>query len=278
MPTPYVIPLITKVNASGYLMPANTPALLAPDNITHAQLRYSPFGTGQAVQGTFISGQNSSIEFSIPDLQVNEQFKLYLSEDGTNYDEDETFGGASGIKLFGTNDLSGLVTLADAQTISGVKTFSAKPKQNAYSAPTVDTEFAPKKYVDDLTPLSGKKMFFGIINQGATNAPVVTTFINTTGYTFTTARAAEGNYSITFSGGGASTNWFVHYARIQQNTSANVESFAYINVTKSGTNPILTIDTYQGEIQIVTENLRLLDSAVTTDTLLLNSPIIIIMP
>lgn len=35
------------------------------------------------------------------------------------------------------------------QSIVGVKTFSSLPQINSYTAPTADTQFTPKKYVDD---------------------------------------------------------------------------------------------------------------------------------
>lgn len=229
MAKPYVIPLITKTNSSGYLMPANTPALVAPDNITHAQLRYSPFSASEVVQGTFISGKNSSIEFSVSDAQLNEPFKLYTSTDGTTYTEDESFGGTNGTTLF--NNVANQI---------------------------------------------GGKVFFGKITQSGTNNPVVTTFINTTGYTLSAARLAAGQYTLTFTGGGASNTWYFSIDRICQDTATTVESFGYVQILRDAVNPVITLDTYQGTIDV--ETLKIPDSFTSADSLLFNQPFTVIMP
>ncbi len=156
--------------AQGYRMPANNPNAAAPDNITHAQLRITPFNGSTANtywQGTVVSGENSSFEFSVPDAYVANLFKLYVSTDGTNYYEKKTYGGSSGINPFGTTDISGLVTLATAQSITATKTFNTNANLVIASgsditvqtggdltladAPTASTDATNKAYVDGLT-------------------------------------------------------------------------------------------------------------------------------
>ena len=43
----------------------------------------------------------------------------------------------------------GKFIIPSPQTIAGVKTFSSIPKQSNTTAPTLDTQFTNKKYVDD---------------------------------------------------------------------------------------------------------------------------------
>jgi hypothetical protein len=42
-----------------------------------------------------------------------------------------------------------LVHKTTDETIDDIKTFTSLPQQFAYSAPTLDNELAPKKYIDD---------------------------------------------------------------------------------------------------------------------------------
>ena len=137
-----------KVSPLGYKQPANDPNAASPDYITHAQLRYSPFTSSEAIAGSVVSGANSTFSFSIEDAQIAYTFKMYYSTDGTTYTEDKTFGGADGKKLFGANDLSGYATLGTAQSITAIKTFTALPVSSV--APTGSTQFTNKAYVDGL--------------------------------------------------------------------------------------------------------------------------------
>ena len=148
----------------GYLKPANTTSAVSPDNVTHAQLRYTDFSSSYVIQGSVVSGANSTFEFSIADNLASEIFKMYYSTDGTTYNVDKTFGGTSGKTLFATADLSGLVTLTTAQTISGTKTLASNANIVIASgsditvqaggditladAPSASTDATNKAYVD----------------------------------------------------------------------------------------------------------------------------------
>lgn len=198
-----------ELSPQGYLKPANTVSAVSPDNITHLQLRYSDFSSSYVIQGSVVSGENSTFEFSIADNLASEVFKLYYSTDGTTYNVDKTFGGTSGKKLFGATDLSGLVTLTTAQNISGTKTLTGNANIVVGSgsditvqtggditladAPTASTDAANKSYVDGLE-------YIAWANQSLTNPPTSEIVKNTTGRTWTWSRLAAGNYRLTPSG------------------------------------------------------------------------------
>jgi len=213
--------------AQGYVMPANTPGLSSADNITHAQLRKSPFAVGDLVaQGTLVSGQTSTFEFSVPDADADELLKCYVSTDGSTYTEDATYGGTNGKNPFGSVDISGLVTTGTVQNITATKTVNNNANLVIASgsditvqtggditladAPTVPTDAVNKAYVDSAV---GYTEFIQWANQALTNPPGVGaanyTVKNTTGRTWTWSRLAAGNYRLTPSG----TNPFTDYTK-----------------------------------------------------------------
>lgn len=195
---------LEKLSATaGYKMPANDPEAVSPDNITHAQLRKSPFGSGQATQGTAVSGENSTFEFSIADNDADELFKLYVSTDGTNYTENKTYGGTNGRNPFSATDISGLVTLTTSQNISGTKTINGNANLVIASgsditvqtggdltladAPVQTTDATNKAYVDGRTWTS---CVFWIDAMSLDNTTVALSYrriFNSTGYTPTLA-------------------------------------------------------------------------------------------
>ena len=156
-----------KLSSQGYKQPANNPDEVSPDYLTHCQLRYSPFTSSEAIAGTVVTGETSTFVFSIPDGNITSTFKMYVSTDnGTTYTEDKTFGGSSGKKLFGANDLSNYVALTGAQSITGTKTISGSANLVIASgsditvqaggditladAPSASTDAVNKAYVDGL--------------------------------------------------------------------------------------------------------------------------------
>jgi hypothetical protein len=197
----------------GYLKPANTTSAVSPDNVTHAQLRYTDFSSSYVIQGSVVSGANSTFEFSIADNLASEIFKMYYSTDGTTYNVDKTFGGTSGKKLFATADLSGLVTTGTAQNITATKTLTTNANLVVSSgsditvqsggditladAPTASTDAVNKAYVDGLI---GYTEYIAWVNQDGTNAPVSTVVKNNTGRTWTWSYISTGNYGLTPSG------------------------------------------------------------------------------
>ncbi len=179
-----------ELSPQGYLKPANTVSAVSPDNVTHLQLRYSDFSSSYVIQGSVVSGANSTFEFSIADNLASEIFKMYYSTDGTTYTVDKTFGGTSGKKLFATADLSGLVTLTTAQTVSGVKTFSALPESAV--TPTTAGQLTRKGYVDNL--IGYKSCVFWVDAMSYDNTTVALSYrriFNNTGVTPTIAYASN---------------------------------------------------------------------------------------
>ena len=78
-----------------YKQAANSPDADAPDNITHARLYYNTFAGTNYIQGDFVSGSNSTVEFDNTDVDYI-LFKLFTSTDGTTYTERKSFGGTVG--------------------------------------------------------------------------------------------------------------------------------------------------------------------------------------
>ena len=173
---------LDELSPQGYWKPANSISAVSPDNVTHAQLRYSPnFDSNSVVQGTVVSGENSTFVFSIADADSAKLFKLYTSTDGTTYTVNKKFGGDSGVKLFGTTDTSGLVTLATAQTISAVKTFSALPESAV--TPTTAGQLTRKGYVDNLIGYKSCVFWVASYTPNESTALSYTRIYNNTGYT-----------------------------------------------------------------------------------------------
>lgn len=218
-----------ELSPQGYLKPANTVSAVSPDNVTHLQLRYSDFSSSYVIQGSVVSGANSTFEFSIADNLASEIFKMYYSTDGTTYNVDKTFGGTSGKKLFATADLSGLVTTGTAQNITATKTLTTNANLVVASgsditvqsggditladAPTASTDATNKAYVDGLI---GYTEYIAWVNQLGTTPPVSTIVKNNTGRTFTWSYLSVGNYKLTPSGAnlfGDTTKYAIYYTQ-----------------------------------------------------------------
>lgn len=80
---------------NNYKQPANNPNAASPDNITHARLYYNTFAGSNYIQGSFVPGSNSSVEFD-DDGVTYTKYKLFVSTDGTTYTERKSFGGTDG--------------------------------------------------------------------------------------------------------------------------------------------------------------------------------------
>lgn len=230
---------LDELSPQGYWKPANSISAVSPDNVTHAQLRYSPsFDSNSAVQGTVISGENSTFVFSIADADSAKLFKLYTSTDGTTYTVNKKFGGDDGVKLFGTTDTSGLVTLTTAQNISGTKTINGSANLVIASgsditvqsggditladAPTASTDAANKAYVD---ARASKEALIFVSSYDPTGGTIVSaTIYNTTGRTFTLSNVS-GGILISFTGSATSSLFFQTFNAVDD-FDANV-GFSY---------------------------------------------------
>jgi len=78
-----------------YKQPANSPGAASPDNITHARLYYDTFAGSDYLQGSFVSDNNSTVQFDNSAIS-DSVFKLFVSTDGTTYTELKTYGGTDG--------------------------------------------------------------------------------------------------------------------------------------------------------------------------------------
>jgi len=94
-----IVPInLERLSGDGYKMNANSPLVTPPSYIKYAQLRYTPFTSAQAIQGTFVTGANSTVEFDITGANLTRYLKLYTSVDGTTYNEVKSWGGTNGIR------------------------------------------------------------------------------------------------------------------------------------------------------------------------------------
>ena len=190
---------LEKLDRDGRKMPANSPNIATPDNITHCQLRSSTL----TVQGVAVANYPNTFEVNIT---VSGVYKLYKSTDGTNYYEDKSYGGDDG-KEINVDTLASI--LADDNDWTGLNTFNTQLPRSELTASDRD-EFTTLKS-------TGLK-YKGILSQASTNAPIVNQLTNTTGETFTWARTGTGVYTLTADTGNPfnSTlyNVFISYDRI----------------------------------------------------------------
>lgn len=258
-----------ELSPQGYLKPANTVSAVSPDNVTHLQLRYSDFSSSYVIQGSVVSGENSTFEFSIADNLASEIFKMYYSTDGTTYNVDKTFGGTSGKKLFATADLSGLVTTGTAQNITATKTLTTNANLVVSSgsditvqsggditladAPTASTDATNKAYVDGLI---GYTEFTQWVNQDGTNAPGVGlaanyTVKNNTGRTWTWSYLSVGNYRLTPSGTNPfndQTNFHLDFERFITDGLGTLSAWVDIDYAAMVASGVVDITVVAGDI------------------------------
>jgi hypothetical protein len=114
---------LEKLSDDGYKMPCNTPSVSSLDNVTHAQLRYTPFTSSEAIQGAFVSGENSLVEFTVTGLNLLKPLKLFTSTDGTTYTQKKSYGGTNGKRL------------------KDFIKYSARITQSGTSAPTLSEQY-----------------------------------------------------------------------------------------------------------------------------------------
>ena len=118
---------LDKLDDAGYKKPANSINANAPDYITHARLYYNTFSGNNYIQGSFVNGSNSTVEFDNLGI-THVKFKLFTSINGTDYNERKSFGGSEGkdciteqqlINAAGYTDLDIIVK----KTVGGVAQF-----------------------------------------------------------------------------------------------------------------------------------------------------------
>ena len=97
-----VIPL-EKLTQDGFKQPANLATettgtrrgSIEVVRVTHARLYYDDFAGSNYLQGTFTSGDTSTVQFDNSNISFY-RFKLFKSYDGTTYTEVPTYGGDDG--------------------------------------------------------------------------------------------------------------------------------------------------------------------------------------
>lgn len=139
--------------ASGYGI-TNTFILIDSDNTGAAATCEVRFERGSSGTDAYIQWDTTRYNFYTDAGTTRSVIRI---ADGSAANDGMTYG--QGVKATGTV----------AETVTGVKTFDSYPAITTYVAPTANTQFAPKKYVDDQT--SGL-VTGGIIQQ--TSAPATT--------------------------------------------------------------------------------------------------------
>jgi len=137
---------------------------LATD-ITHARLYYDDFTGTNFIQGTFLNGSTSIIQFDETGVAFT-LFKMFTSTDGVNYTERESFGGDVGTTLISAsmildpNDYSEALPYPKMTVIDGVKVFAPSAGGTGTVVGTgVDYLFCRGRLVQHNSLRSGKAYF-----------------------------------------------------------------------------------------------------------------------
>jgi hypothetical protein len=97
-----IIVNLDKYSADGFKQSANSLVATSPDNITHARLYYDSFAGTDFIQGAFVVGKNSTLEFDNSGVSFT-KYKLFESTDGVTYTENKTYGGTEGRDEFNSS-------------------------------------------------------------------------------------------------------------------------------------------------------------------------------
>jgi len=87
---------LEKYSDDGYKKSANSLNASAPDNITHVRFYYDDFAGSNYVQGAFVAGNNSTVQYDASGVSFS-KFKMFVSTDGINYTERKSYGGTEGL-------------------------------------------------------------------------------------------------------------------------------------------------------------------------------------
>lgn len=226
-----VIP-IDRLSEDGKRIPNN----LAQIPVTHARLYYDTFANSDYVQGVLVD-ETCSFEFDVSELTASDltAVKLFTSTDGTNYTEDESYGGTEGAPLpptvtgIDTDDFAeGDLIIKQGNGFVGT-TLSAQMAAEGIDQGGVDYFFVRGILCQENTIDSGKAYFgsvaldvgTGILSQSLIN-PEVT--IATSFYKTGSSKVSTGIYRLQFRVG--TTNGFITGLEGSQN-SYKFESLVY---------------------------------------------------
>lgn len=116
----------------------------------NVSIYYSPYRTGSYTYGTSLTfGTLYILKDITNNMQVGEEIGMYITvSSGKLYSYIlKIRGDSAGVTSDSDN---GFVYIdSSTQDITGTKTFYSIPKQSSTAAPTLDTQFTNKKYVDD---------------------------------------------------------------------------------------------------------------------------------
>ena len=158
-----------------YKQPANSPTAASPDNITHARLYYNTFAGSDYLQGSFVSNNNSTVQFDNSAIS-DSVFKLFVSTDGTTYAELKTYGGTDGRDEFSSAMVIDGATYDDYDIPTAVNdVFVPKSLTEIVEAGTLsmnDYYFIRGKLHQDNTLYSGR-LFFGAVSVNSATGALV---------------------------------------------------------------------------------------------------------
>jgi hypothetical protein len=122
-----IIVNLDKYSADGFKQSANSLVATSPDNITHARLYYDSFAGTDFIQGAFVVGKNSTLEFDNSGVSFT-KYKLFESTDGVTYTENKTYGGTEGRDEFNSSLALDPADYEDDEiivkdTVNGVESF-----------------------------------------------------------------------------------------------------------------------------------------------------------
>ena len=160
-----------------YKQPANSPGAASPDNITHARLYYDDFAGSNYLQGSFVSNNNSTVQFDNSAIS-DSVFKLFTSTDGVTYTERKSYGGSAGADEFSSAMVLDPADYEDYDvptkiTVSGVEQFLPKTLNEIVDGAGLsmnDYYFVRGKLFQDNTVYSGAPFFGAMLVNPETGA------------------------------------------------------------------------------------------------------------
>jgi len=174
-----IIVNLDKYSADGFKQSANSLVATSPDNITHARLYYDSFTGSDYIQGAFVVGKNSTLEFDNSGVSFT-KYKLFESTDGVTYTENKTYGGTEGRDEFNSSLALDPADYEDYDipvkvTISTVEQFVPKTISeivDGSNSSMNDYYFLRGKLFQDNTLYSGRP-FFGSVTVNTETAALV---------------------------------------------------------------------------------------------------------
>jgi len=174
-----IIVNLDKYSADGFKQSANSLVATSPDNITHARLYYDSFTGSDYIQGAFVVGKNSTLEFDNSGVSFT-KYKLFESTDGVTYTENKTYGGTEGRDEFNSSLALDPLTyelndIPVRQTVSGAAVFvpmTINEIVDSSNASMNDYYFLRGKLFQDNTLYSGRP-FFGSVTVNTETAALV---------------------------------------------------------------------------------------------------------